>query len=258
MVFKLVKRAVKLPGKSGRYSAVASAVLLAALFTVTSVESQTYYRYKNSQGTVVIDQSVPPEYVAGGYEVLNQSGTVIEVVPPHQPVDEGAAIVQQNSNKDQQREDSMLLRSYSSIEEIEAARERRLSLLKREVDIVAGNEEKSRRMLDASRSRAANLQTSGKPVPESLLKHIDDLGAQIDENVELRRVRQQEYQAVSDKYEYYIRRFAELKGLNSGQPQPESQAAAAESAADQFSAQEQSPTSSATEEPDPVSEKNLP
>ncbi len=203
---------VKQTLNSGGWQAAAGCLLVSLMLVAAAAQAQNFYRYKNGEGRVVIDMSVPPEYIADGYEVLNPSGSLIEVVPPHNPV---VVDAQQLSVKaEQQREDQMLLRSYSSIAEIEAAKERRLSQLQREVEVVETNQAKNKSLLEASRSKVANLQRAGRPVPETLLSHIDELMAQIRESDQLKALRQQEYQAVSDKYARYIQRYAQLKGLS--------------------------------------------
>src|SRR3990167_2949902 len=42
----------------------------------------TLYRYKDEQVNVVLNSTIPSEFVAKGYEVLNAQGRVIEKVPP--------------------------------------------------------------------------------------------------------------------------------------------------------------------------------
>ena len=39
------------------------------------------YRYRNAEGVLVMDYQVPSELVGNGYEVINDEGIVIEVVP---------------------------------------------------------------------------------------------------------------------------------------------------------------------------------
>ncbi len=209
MAFKLMVKRTLDPG----CWRAAVCLLVSYLLIASAVQAQNYYRYKNSEGQVVIDMSVPPEYIADGYEVLNPSGNVIEVVPPHKPIVKD--VEQIRVNAEQQREDQMLLRSYSSTAEIESAKERRLSQLQREVDIVETNQAKNKKLLEEARSKVANLQRAGRPVPDTLLSHIDELALQISESDQLKALRQQEYQAVNEKYGRYIRRFAELKGLPS-------------------------------------------
>ena len=44
-------------------------------------DARQLYRYRNADGVVVVDYQVPVEYVGKGYEVLNDEGMVIKVVP---------------------------------------------------------------------------------------------------------------------------------------------------------------------------------
>ena len=57
-------------------------LLLLALLGASTVQAELY-RYVSQHGVVVLDsQGVPPEYVGRGYEVLDQDGRVLRVVPP--------------------------------------------------------------------------------------------------------------------------------------------------------------------------------
>ena len=61
----------------------------AILLTLTPlVEAKQLYRYRNAEGSVVVDYQVPAESVGGGYEILNDKGVVIEVVPPEPTAEE--------------------------------------------------------------------------------------------------------------------------------------------------------------------------
>ena len=59
------------------------ALLLAFLIVISGANAyaRDMYRYTNDQGNTVVDYKVPPEFAARGYEVLNEKGAVIEVVP---------------------------------------------------------------------------------------------------------------------------------------------------------------------------------
>ena len=58
--------------------AVCAVVLLAQM---PDSQARELYRYTNDQGNMVVDYQVPPQYVPNGYEILNEKGMVIEVVP---------------------------------------------------------------------------------------------------------------------------------------------------------------------------------
>ncbi|MCB1666835.1 MAG: hypothetical protein KDI24_00675 [Pseudomonadales bacterium] len=198
----------------------AMAVLLTVLFSSQwALASENLYRYRNLSGEVVIDYQVPPEFVANGYEVLSKTGRVLQVVPPHTVVDEGEQASAQQSSEEaeaQKKEDTILLRSYSSLADLEKARDRRLELLDREITIVESNLEKSREQLESSRAQAANHQRSGRVVPRVLLDNISDLEEQIEDAEQMSVVRASERREVSEKYRHYIERFMVLKGLQRG------------------------------------------
>ena len=40
------------------------------------------YRYQNEAGITVVDWAIPAAYVGSGYDVLNESGQIVHVVPP--------------------------------------------------------------------------------------------------------------------------------------------------------------------------------
>ncbi|VTL98770.1 Keratin type II cytoskeletal 75 [Pseudomonas aeruginosa] len=81
------------------------------------------YRYVNDKGVVVLDrQGVPPQYIGKGYQVLNDQGRVIRTVPPAPTAEE---LRQRKAAQAQASSDAQLLRLYSSVEDVDRARERR-------------------------------------------------------------------------------------------------------------------------------------
>jgi len=198
---------------------VLSTFLLSLLATVA--EAGNLYRYRNNEGNLVIDYAVPPEYVASGYEILSESGTVIDVIEPQaDPEDMEPEEVQRSRSEAeaaQQKEDEMLLRTYSEVAELEAAMGRKLTQLDREIEIIRSNLEKNEKALNDSRVKAANYQLGGRNVPKALLKNMD---GQLDERRDGEKmliVRQQEHQGTKDRYLGYLDRLKTLKGIKKGQ-----------------------------------------
>ena len=97
------------------------------------------YRYQNEAGVTVVDWAIPAAYVGSGYEVLNESGQIVRVVPPaktdteleRDAVAARAQEAEAAAQAEQLERDTFLLRRYSTIQDIEAARDRSL----RELDI---------------------------------------------------------------------------------------------------------------------------
>ena len=93
-----------------------------------SESTKVFYRYKNSQGVTVMDSSIPPEYVNGGYEILSIGGKVLKVVPPALDAKEAEQQRQARlAREERARTDLELRRSYSNVKDIDAAKARTLT-----------------------------------------------------------------------------------------------------------------------------------
>ncbi|MGV8455807.1 DUF4124 domain-containing protein, partial [Pseudomonas aeruginosa] len=71
-------------------------------------------------------QGVPPTYIGKGYQVLHDQGRVIRTVPPAPTAEE---LRQRKATQAQASSDAQLLRLYSSLEDVDRARERSLAEL---------------------------------------------------------------------------------------------------------------------------------
>jgi hypothetical protein len=198
------------------YQKIASIVLILFVYVVTTAEAGNLYRYLNKEGNLVIDYAVPPAYVANGYEILSESGRVLEVVEPQpDPEDMEPEEVQRSKSEQaaqQEQEDQMLLRTYSEVMELESAMERRLTQLDREIEIIQSNLEKNELVLNTSREQAANYQFGGRPIPKVLLENMVEQIHERRDGTQMLVVRQQEHQGTKDRYLGYLNRFKKLKG----------------------------------------------
>ena len=92
------------------------------------------YRYQDERGVTVVDWAIPAAHVTNGYEVLNEMGQVVRVVQPAKTkteLEQEAArtrlqIAEAAAEAAQLERDTFLLRRYSTVEDIEAARDRSL------------------------------------------------------------------------------------------------------------------------------------
>lgn len=205
------------------YQKVASIILILFAFVVMTAEADNLYRYRNTEGNLVIDYAVPPAYVANGYEILSDSGRLLEVVEPQQVSEEPKEVQQKKAAQaaEQLREDEMLLRTYSESAELESAMERKLTQLDREIDIIRSNMEKNELALNTSREQAANYQFGGRSIPKPLLKNMNEQIHERRDGGQMLVVRQQEHQGTKDRYLGYLDRFKELKGIKKSPATPE-------------------------------------
>ena len=79
------------------------------------------YRYLNDKNLPVLDrQGVPPQFIEKGYQVLNEQGMVVKVVPPAPSAAERKRMVEEKARASS---DAQLMRLYSTQEDIDRALE---------------------------------------------------------------------------------------------------------------------------------------
>jgi hypothetical protein len=196
--------------------------LMAGLCLVMSalvVHSADYlYRYVNDEGVTVINYSIPPEHVHKGYEILNTDGTVHEVVPraltDEELSDQSSSAYQERVEAEEaerlRRWDESLLLRYSSIADIEAARDRALSELKIRISILRSNLRSLRAQVETNERRAADAERRGGDVPDEIVAAIDGFTSEIGETERSIKERESEIEVVEQGYQRDIERFAML------------------------------------------------
>lgn len=191
------------------------AVLLATSPAALSVQ---LYRYINDEGSTVIDYQVPPEHVKKGYEVLNDKGVVISVVPrelteEEQQEADARKRLEQEAMLEQQRlqewDEALLLR-YSTVEDIEAAQERALRDLRIRVSILKSNKRSLKQQVENYQAQAAEMERMGREVDVERLQAIVDLQSEIAISDRAIADREVEIEAVQKAFESDIERFEVL------------------------------------------------
>ncbi len=167
---------------------------------------------------MVVAYQVPPEFIANGYEVLSPTGALLSVVP--RQLDEGEredldsqARRERDAAEEQARlrqwDESLLLR-YSTIEDIEAARDRALRDLRIRVSILKGKLRSLKQQVENYQSLAADQERVGNSVNAEHLTAIDDLQSEIASTERAVNDRQAEIAEVETSYERDIARFSTL------------------------------------------------
>jgi len=199
-------------------SIVARTVCVAAILLAAPAISANLYRYTNAEGVTVVDYKVPAEYVRNGYEVLNSAGIVVKVVPRELTDEEKKVFSAQQeieaaARAEEQRlrewDESLLLR-YSSVEDIEAARERALRELRIRLSILKSNKRSIKQQVENYQAQAADLERSGQEVDVARIRAIEDMQAEIESTERSINDRAREIEDVSAAYERDIERFRML------------------------------------------------
>lgn len=165
------------------------------------------YRYKDEQGVQVLDDQVPPRYIAGGYEVLNLSGRVLKVVSP-QP--SGEELAERRRREAQREEDLKLLKRYNSVADIESARSRKLAVIEQDMAIMRSNITSLGRQIEQEENAAARTQRNGRDVAPELLARIADLKEEIGVLKERLSRREAEAERLNKEFNRAASRYAEI------------------------------------------------
>jgi len=152
--------------------AAASLVLLVLPLASQGAE---LYRYVDRNGTLVIDrQGVPPEYAGKGYDVLNEQGRVIRKVAQALPAEE---LERRERARQQALADEQLRKLYSSVEDVDRAKARKLSELEGLMQIKKANLESARQVQTQLMEQAAVLQRNGQTLPADIQARLDAAAA---------------------------------------------------------------------------------
>ena len=197
------------------------AFLAAVAFAAADASAQNLYRYRADNGVMVVDFRVPVEYADNGYEVLNGNGTVVDVVPRALTAEERANValareLEASAKAEQQRlqkwDESLLLR-YSTIEDIEDARDRSLSDLKIRVSILKSNRRSLRHQVENAQARVAASERSGTQPQQADLDSILVLQSEIESTEAQIEARQTQIAEMTDNYQRDIDRFSQLQDV---------------------------------------------
>lgn len=205
--------------------------------SLSAKASAQLYRYTNDKGVMVIDDAVPPEFVAGGYDVINSDGSVIRRIPRQlsdeelrlRNTDESRARFQQEEEARMKAWDESLLLRYSDVADIEAALNRALRDLNVRISILKSNLYSMKSQVEREQQKAADIERRGIEVPADLSKNINTMRLEIEDTEQSIVVRREEIESVKSTYNRDINRFETLRGrveMRRQQYQPRSAAPA--------------------------------
>ena len=197
------------------------ALFVAMLLVSVSTQADNLYRYKNDVGGTVVDWRVPPEFAGRGYEVLNAQGQVVEVVPRQLSSGELqnkdlVKRLQQEATLERARLakwDKFLLLRYSTVEDIDAARDRALRDLKIRLSILASNQRTARNRLESVLARVADMERRGDVPLEQDLDAIAALRADIANTGRAIKEREAQVLEVTDSFDEDRSRFIQLQDV---------------------------------------------
>lgn len=146
------------------------------------------YKYYDNQGNIVHGSQVPAEFVKNGYEVINEKGQVIQIVPRTLTAEERAAQAEQLQAREQneaerlrqEEADRLLLRLYRSPEEVVRRRDSTVEELDAQISALSGLLENAEERVEVLQTRLESNINAGNEPPETLKGQVEDASEERD------------------------------------------------------------------------------
>jgi hypothetical protein len=175
--------------------------------------------WTNSEGIKECGDKIPPEYTQQGYQEISKGGVVLEEKERIKTKEElkkakkEAAIIAREKDEERNKKahDKMLLETFASIEEIEAARDQKIEAVESTIKITQKRIIKLEYLLDDElNENTVNKQIDGE---NKKFNNAESLKEQIFDNKKFIKNKIDEQGKIKKTYLEYISRFKKLKGL---------------------------------------------
>lgn len=187
---------------------------LALFFAATIAQGANLYRYIDDNGTVVLDRSIPPEYVSKGYVILNEQGAVLKIVPPALTENQKLKLrAEKQRVAIEEARDKELLKLYRSPEDVDRAMNAWMSRLEVEISLKKNQLSIKRSELAEIQSEAAELERTGKTVTPEILQQLAVVDVEIKEIIASIDLVKQRIEEDTFMFELDKARVSEITGI---------------------------------------------
>lgn len=188
-----------------------SLVTTMALSAHALAQNTIFYKYINAKGVNVVSSRIPSEYVKKGYDIISSNGRIIQTIPPELSAEEKVHVIAETERlKKIKDRDTLLLRRYSRPDDIEAAKQRKLSQIENRVWLIDRNIEKLNSQIDLYQSLAAEDERAGKKISIDTLWSIEKLKSDRDIEINKRKQKTEESNHVIKNHDKDIVRLKEI------------------------------------------------
>ncbi|HEY5703411.1 MAG TPA: hypothetical protein VIV20_08060 [Gammaproteobacteria bacterium] len=201
-----------------------NSILFFCLVLMFAVFNNTQARivcWTNSDGVRECGDSVPPEYSQQGHKEFSEQGIIVdetEAAMTDTELEELKRITaekaeQKRREEVQKRRDRMLLDTFASVEDIELARDRKISAIDSSISLAERRINKLREEKDRLITKAAGFERQGKEIPEYIAEDINRVDRQITANNEFIADKREEQEVVRARHDLDIKRYNEIRLL---------------------------------------------
>ncbi len=177
------------------------------------------YKWVDENGQIRYGDRIPPQYARKSNETLNQQGITVdrqeaaktpEQIAAAQRLEE-AREAAERVQQEKDLKDRILLDTFTNEDEMVLTRDGKIEAIEAIIRVTNGRTEKLKLRLSKLKTRAANIERSGKPVSDKLNAEIRETRQQIAQNFIYLKSRNSDQQLIREQYEVDIARFRELQ-----------------------------------------------
>lgn len=198
-------------------------VLLALVWPLNNMaaEGARMKCWVNHEGIHECGNRVPPEYIQQGYLEIDKEGIVRKIKERAKTPAELAEArrlaallaTEQKQKEQEQARNRVLLQTFSSVSDIERARDDRVTALEAAIKLVGIRNENIRLNLNEHIKKAADSQRMGQTPAPALLEDIEALRRQIRNNSRFIDKKRVEQEQIRQAHALDIERYKRLKGI---------------------------------------------
>lgn len=212
-------------------AAMACSLLLTAAGAFAANDAPTtHYRWHDASGGLHYSDSIPPDALRYGYDVLNSGGMVIRHVNRELTPQERAAAAAQAAQTaaakraaDQQAlADRQLIAAYPTEAELREAQQAKLAQMQQSIQTTRMNLRSQEQSLADLLADAAELERSGRPVPNYLRQRLATQRTSVAEERNEMAQQQRRIDATAQQFADELARYRALRAKMQDEMSPRS------------------------------------
>jgi len=200
-------------------SALIALVIACPAWAAGTQGTHNRYKWRDGEGNLHYSDALPAEAAKFGYEVVNPQGIVIKHVDRAQTSEEKSAakaeLAKAQAIKEEadtkKRTDQQLIAAYPTEEDLKRAQRQQADMLEQNLNSARISLQSQEKSLADLLGHAAELERTGKEVPEGLGKKIGGMRKQVeDQRAYIARKEAERTQTVAD-FDQDLAHYRELK-----------------------------------------------
>ena len=197
-------------------------LLMVLLLGLMPAQGGKLYKWVDETGQIRYGDRIPPQFAKRKQDTLNEQGVVVKTraaAKTEQQLAEERRIAEAAAEEKRLRDENdaynrVLLDTFTTEDDMIMTRNGKVDAIEAAVRLTRARTEKAKQRLLGLTRRAANMERAGRPIPKPLYKEITDARSQIKYNNRYIANRLEEQQAVRQQFESDLKRFRELKSVN--------------------------------------------